>query len=384
MANPDKVQTKDGGTIWNHQGYDNYKNASITEEAMQNENLDSFIDPTGLFKGFWNDITGVTSQSREFAQQEYLQDKMNAYNTPVQQMARMKEAGINPNLAAQGIAGGGNESAQAPQVASNAGGVAQGLSSVGSVVGDVAGALASLSASRKDDAEATKINETLPLEKNFLRASTYQSWANGGFAEEQAIGLSIENLYRGESCRLDIASKYLNLDQMQSEIDLLDAQYFTEKKKLDLMQSEIDLNKSNMSLNELRGQTEVLTQETIKLNNWYQQQNNEFRARWNFDPQWSSNAIMYGIMSNRKLSIGEKKLAVSNMLKSAFYSSFVDSAGAAYGSYDTSKGLIQLQGDIDKSVNRSNKNIDIRNSMINKWIRVPSHVKFGPFDMTTE
>ena len=35
------------------------------------------------------------------------------------QMARMKAAGINPNTAAQGISQGGNESAQAPSVASN-------------------------------------------------------------------------------------------------------------------------------------------------------------------------------------------------------------------------------------------------------------------------
>lgn len=103
------------GTLWNHGTSYAVDSAS---EMSNNSWFDGILDPTGVVKGFYNDFMGYTSQSREFAQQEYLQDKQNAYNSPAAQMQRMKDAGINTNLAAAGIAGVGSQSANPASVAS--------------------------------------------------------------------------------------------------------------------------------------------------------------------------------------------------------------------------------------------------------------------------
>lgn len=54
---------------------------------------------------------------------EYMYNKQNEYNTPSAQMERMKEAGINPLLAAGAIAGNGSTAAQAAPAAQGSGGM---------------------------------------------------------------------------------------------------------------------------------------------------------------------------------------------------------------------------------------------------------------------
>lgn len=110
-------------SLWNHDN--GYQVPSTSETA--NQLSGSGVDPFGIVSGLWNDITGVTAQSREFSQQEYLQDKQNEYNKPINEMARMKEAGINPNVAASGIAGNGSPSASPAQVSSNTQGASNAL-----------------------------------------------------------------------------------------------------------------------------------------------------------------------------------------------------------------------------------------------------------------
>ena len=133
LANPiggvqGQLSGTDSGTIWNHG--DNYKVPSIGETA--NDYAGSGMDPNGMVAGLWNDLTGVTAQSREFAQQEYLQDKQNEYNKPINEMRRMEEAGINPLTAASGIAGNGSPSASPAQVSSNTQGAASAVQSAAS------------------------------------------------------------------------------------------------------------------------------------------------------------------------------------------------------------------------------------------------------------
>ena len=59
---------KHGSSFWNHDnGYDMQ---SLTADS--DSPLGWLLDPTGTVAGLWNDVTGASAQSREFAQQEYL------------------------------------------------------------------------------------------------------------------------------------------------------------------------------------------------------------------------------------------------------------------------------------------------------------------------
>lgn len=237
MANPQWNENRNqGGTIWNHDN--GYKVESATETSM-NSWLDNFLDPTGLVSGFWNDITGATSQSREFSQQEYLQDKQNWYNHPINQMARYKAAGINANTAAAGITQGGNESAQAPAVSSNTSGAAQGLSAAGAAAGAVTGGIGSLAAAGLASAQAGEITALLDFKKNQFAAETAKTWIDAGMDSHMANYWSVKAAYAGAQERLDLSQKSWAINKVKKEILKLNEDITYRKKEIDLIRHQI-------------------------------------------------------------------------------------------------------------------------------------------------
>lgn len=274
------------------------------------------------------------------------------YNSEQAKMARMKEAGINLNTAAAGIAGSGNAPSASPVAQSQPSDFGQDLSSL---VGTAFGVPGQLSEAAKLGAETQSINEKLPFEKNLLRASTYESFMNAKFSNEQAIGLSIENFVRGETAIADIGAKFLNLDLMQAEIDLKKKMFDSESKKIDLLESEISLNKEAKSLMELQEQTEQLNQMRLRIENERLQWHLDFLKRNNIDLTLPSNSYFASVIFGNGTLL-QKKLAISNLLNAQFSSQFVDSRGMSLGSYSANKGLIGYQSYVDDILNR-NKHI---------------------------
>lgn len=248
ISNPLGSLLGDGasGTIWNH-GSD-YQVPSAGESA--NAFSGSGMDPNGFVAGLWNDITGVTAQSREFAQQEYLQDKMNEYNHPVNEMMRQKDAGINPNLTAQGISQAGSQSAQVPAVSSNVGGAAQGLSAVGSAVGGVAGGVAglALTAAQKRNldassdemiANARRTNALLDFEKRSMIAETTKTLVDAKLDKYQAKYWSVQAMYASPEKMLDMFGKFFQVKEATHRIRLLRDEHKMNKERLDILKQQV-------------------------------------------------------------------------------------------------------------------------------------------------
>lgn len=205
------VGFNNGQTIWNN-GY-NYQNPSFTEDI----NKGKFASAFGLdqvFGGLWNDITGVTAQSREFAQQEYLQDKQNEYNTPENQMKRMVDAGINPNLAAQGIAGSGSQSAQAPAVSSNTGGAAAGLSAAAGLISGIGSGASGLAA-------AKETKELLGVKGQLMQAQTIQSLEAAGVDHWTATSIATLLPIQEANAQADFYLKLAQYDNTRAEYQVI-------------------------------------------------------------------------------------------------------------------------------------------------------------------
>lgn len=242
--------SNDGGSsIWNHNN--GYQGNSFTEQG--NQYAGNFgLDPDGMVSGLWNDWMGFTSQSREFSQQEYLQDKMNWYNHPINQMSRVKSAGINANTAAAGIAQGGNESAQAPSVASNQGGVSQGVASAASALSGGAGAALAvaqrkqaLSQSKLFDVQANETNELLTFRKNLFSAETAKAWSDAGMDSALANYWSTKAAWADQQERMDFFSKVYGLDRADKELKILD-------EEIKIKKNEVEISKQNLSQEEYR------------------------------------------------------------------------------------------------------------------------------------
>lgn len=291
ISNPLGSLLGDGasGTIWNH-GSD-YQVPSAGESA--NAFSGSGMDPNGFVAGLWNDITGVTAQSREFAQQEYLQDKMNEYNHPVNEMMRQKDAGINPNLTAQGIAQAGSQSAQVPAVSSNVGGAAQGLSAVGSAVGGVAGGVAGLAltaaqkrnldaSSEEMTANAMRTNALLDFEKESMRANTAKTWIDAGMDAAQADYWSTKAAYADKQERLDIYSKYWQIKRSMKEVDLL-------KEEINIAKQDLEIRKEQLSQEEYRT-------EQMRIDTEFSKRKEEILNKYGVDLSLPENAMLVEAM----------------------------------------------------------------------------------------
>lgn len=190
-----------------------------------------FAGDNHFFQNAVDELSGYNSQMREFAQQEYLLDKMNEYNDPSAQMARMKRAGINTYSAAQGISNGGNPSASVPSVNSASSAPAAGVSAAAAGISSLSNA--SLASAQRRDlnaaaeeklASAHRTNILVEYEKRQIIADTAKALEEKGVAHETAIGLSIKNFFLSDQERADLLVKFGQWKKVEPEIDLMHAQ----------------------------------------------------------------------------------------------------------------------------------------------------------------
>ena len=177
----------DTGGIFGPGGFDPFNSENLGKGSPFSDSLNFGFNTffgENVFSNFFAELSGYSSQQREFEQQEYLMDKENEYNTPAAQMARLKAAGINPQLAAAGIAGAPNVSASPAQVASNAAGAAQGLNAAMNAVGAGVDAVYKLTSAKKMEHEIDQID-----------ADTEKSLTELGFTKLQSRALGIQLKY---------------------------------------------------------------------------------------------------------------------------------------------------------------------------------------------
>lgn len=382
--------------IWNNGGtYDTNSHAS--------NNPFNFLD-SGLLGGIDNllgqvlfgdeqsssqltgELTGYNSQQREFQQQEYLMDKQNEYNSPVNQMARMKAAGINPNTAASGIAQGGNESAQAPQVSSNTQGASAGLSALAGSVGTIGQVAQVASQVRKNNAEAAN-QESQALRSNTLLPLDFSMTLEGiGLTKQQARALAIENYYRPQQQYLQTAQMYLQLPMMKKEMDLLDAKYSSEMKSIDVMDQQIAESKGRV---DLMAWQKMVDESVARRNNAeadYIHQKFALLRDYGWDPTTGIGGLFAGNFVTRGLgheTDGNFQYMYDQILDAMWDAEFESSEAKAEGSFNVEKGLIKAQEEATKRINEEQRKGEFWNKTFDKWIRVPSSVTVGPYSMST-
>lgn len=361
----DVAGQKHGASFWNHDN--GYRMQSLTADS--DSPLGWLLDPTGTVAGLWNDITGASSQSREFAQQEYLMDKQNEYNLPVNQMARMKAAGINPNTAAIGIAQGGNESAQAPAVASNEQGVANGIGQAAAAIsgiGALPATVANLAAdSAAKEAVANETNQLLSLKGGLFRAQTYDAFTHAGLNFHQAAAFEIENQYRGIGLCLDIAAKRAQLPILRQTFRNLQAEYDVKMKNIEVMEQEIRESASRISLNEGLALQARKNAAYLEANTWYQARINQTMQNFNFDPRWATNSVLFGIGTNLDISDEDASQHFDAILDIAYKANRYASQGTAEGAFDVQKGLIKEQEAATGRLQGQQGKIDISKGLYN-------------------
>lgn len=181
----------------------------------------------------------MISQGMQNRQQMKMWQMNNEYNKPINQMARMQEAGINPNLAAAGIAGANQQSVM-PQAASmsEAAGVAPDLMSLlgGSVNAAVTNENMAADTRRLD---TENIKGAIDIKYNPL------------LNEETLNNLRIKNKWDEQQFRLaikvadyydDITEK--NLSKIDKEIEGIVQSITESKEEVKLMQTTEGLNRA--------------------------------------------------------------------------------------------------------------------------------------------
>lgn len=182
------------------------------------------------------ELTGYNAQQREFQQQEYLMEKDMQWNDERSRMERMKAAGINPNAAASGIAGQSSD-ASAPTVASNQGGLSQGLNAVSGLANAITGGKASL-------ADAAFKNATGEATAEKLRAESRKSFADIGLTNAQTASVMIDNKYADANWESELNIKRQQFENMKQEYQILLDNHNLILEQIKDVQSHINVNES--------------------------------------------------------------------------------------------------------------------------------------------
>ena len=167
------------------------------------------------------------SQMMQNRQQEYF---YNQYMSPSARMAQMQAAGINPNLAAQGISG-----ASAPQMTAAA--PTNAYTGIGEQLGNSVNNALTASAIKaeinKTNAE-TKLTESLNVEKtttnkylDHMQQATLENLVNQGtISKHQANIIAVDDYYKGAEAAAHLEQTYLAIDKMAAELKNAEQEYF--------------------------------------------------------------------------------------------------------------------------------------------------------------
>lgn len=214
----------------------------------------SFNPMSMLASGLGSLISGgmnLIQQNRQWKKQE---EWYNKYQSPQAQMQQMVAAGINPNLAAGGIAGNGAGQSMSPATPSETAGVS---GEIGQLIGN----------SFNSAVDAANIQQM-----------TAQSRAQTKVMEQEAKGVELDNAIKevelGKKPELldsEIQEKRAHAKQMAEDVENLRQAVKESKERVENLKKERDLIESEMGVNEyqkrLFAAEEALKKSETALNN---------------------------------------------------------------------------------------------------------------------
>lgn len=202
-----------------------------------------------LVGGYINNLYAKERADEQWNRMNYMQDKMNAYNAPVAQMARLREAGLNPNLVyAHGGAVMESAVGNAPQPPNSAPIDTQGvLQMVQTIVGAM---LEKDKIQAQKDMQSEQINSSQKLQTEKLEADaklqTEKLEADAKLQEEQIKSKEkIEDANLKENTRQFNETLKQRINEFNARINLDRLIGFYQIKKIN---SDVAVNRIRMSI----------------------------------------------------------------------------------------------------------------------------------------
>lgn len=236
----------------------------------------------------------IAAQQRNWS--ERMVNEQNEYNSPVAQKQRFEEAGINPYMAmSSGNVSSGNQtqlpSYERAEMLNPAGIIAQasfqdgqlrleGLKTVIAASGQVVDSMSKMADRDKtlldnkffrdnyQNAIEQSRQQTLSLQINNVKDQIESDRAKFELQLREKFGVSTENANLN-LLRQEYWNKVADEDLTRSQEHLTQQQWFTERKKLDVMASEIALNWAKKTLTDEQFQNEKLRNEIVSATKQY-------------------------------------------------------------------------------------------------------------------
>lgn len=300
-------------------------------------------------------------QEREFGQQVALEKLQYEQSIDYKrQMEEMKKAGINPNLAAAGIAKAGSTESAPAVPATPDSPLPQAISDIANAV---TGGFANIAKGKFD------LGTLDPTIQN-LDADFQTKMKELGLTDEQITALKISNKYLDEDWQLKLRIQGLNADNLSQQFKVFEAEYQlksqmidTELEKIRLMTAEEDLMSKESSYYDL------LSQKTQLDRDWLQQKL-DFWKQHGFDMESSAiDAILVQMIEN-----GKDITPFINQLSSYYGSVSFEVAKGQYNAdpyqqkfrdlYDYSQTLVAERADLDNVIN--DIRVQVRNGQLSR------------------
>lgn len=242
---------------------------NITDTAKQdalNTDTDSI---------FWQWFFPGAEQREQFGQQVALQEMQNEWNSEPERLKRMKDAGINVNTAASGIAGSGaSPSVATPPTTPSAGAAGVGAAAQG--LGAVAGlADSAVNAYEKFSLTAVEKERRKSEMANLLASAFHNTWLGRAVAEMLPL--------QKENERADTFLKLANFSKARSEKKLFDERVKVETERITEIKNQATLLEKQGNLVEAEKLKVSAQTAQIQLENDKLQWDKDFREKWHFD-----------------------------------------------------------------------------------------------------
>lgn len=292
---------------------------------------------------------------------EYMFDKANIYNSPAAQMERMKEAGVNPMLAAAGIAGNGAGAATPiPSQGANVGmntnveSPFDAIAKVGNTIDTLTGAtdrIGKLIGFGKEN----KLNFEIAKETaKKLKSETGLNWHN-----YKRLQSTFE-----EFCR-----------EMGANADKAEQEFLNLQKLWDKYNEETELLKKQTELTEEQSETQKELTQSERYKNWENEFKKQFREMFGVQLNDSDASMLAQLLLNGH---GQELInAISGMIKSLGegVKNELPNIPSKEQVWNTTKDAHKrFQDHIDKKVQR-NKYKKRLNAVKRHWKQLPEHMK---------
>lgn len=202
---------------------------------------------TGLINGGINQLFSNMSSKRQFDYWKQMQNSMNEFNSPVNQVKRFRQAGLHPGLMYSGHGGSSLQASVSPPSGGNFPGVSTDPLALSRIQNETK---VSDATANRDNAQAELFRSQKTGQDNVNRTFDEEFRSRMDLIAEQIESEDLKNQWQGMTNDILSATKDTEIEKKVAELNLLIAKTDLTNEQIGQVRADISLKAATVKLNE--------------------------------------------------------------------------------------------------------------------------------------